>query len=380
MSAPLRSERFRVSYRFNLPPATAREAAAALALEQTVELPDELVPAGPIRDAVVGRVEALRALDDTTSEATVSYAADSAAGELTQLLNVVFGNSSLIPSVRVVGLELPESLLLAFPGPRFGRSGLRARLGVEERPLLCTALKPLGLSARELAELAYRCALGGVDLIKDDHGLTDQPYAPFAERVARCAEAVARANQETGERCAYVANITAPAHLVVERARAARAAGAGGLLIAPGLTGLDAIRQLAADPQVDVPILSHPAFQGSFVTSLTSGIAHDVLFGTLARLAGADGTIFPNDGGRFTFSRAECEAIAAATAAPLGRLAPIFPVPAGGVTLERVPELVTRYGSDVMLLIGGSLLRAGNALPATARALRAQLDQYAPAR
>lgn len=378
MPATPSAERFRVTYRFALPPAEAELAAAALALEQTVELPAELVPPGPIAERVVGRVEALQTRDATATEAVVSYAVDTAGGELTQLLNVIFGNSSLIPGVRVERLELPDALLAAFPGPRFGRAGLRALLRVQARPLLCTALKPLGLSADELAELAYRCALGGVDLIKDDHGLANQPYAPFAERVARCAEAVAQANRETGEHCLYVANITAPAHLLLERALAARDAGAGGLMLAPGLTGLDSMHQLAADEQMSLPILSHPTFQGGFVTSADSGIAHGVLFGTLARLAGADGTIFPNDGGRFTFSRADCDAIAAATAAPLGELAPSFPVPAGGVSLERVPELLDRYGQEVILLIGASLLRAGDDLPRTARALRDQLERWAP--
>lgn len=95
------------------------------------------------------------------------------------------------------------------------------------------------------------------------------------------------------------------------------------------------------------PILSHPAFQGGFVASATSGIQHGVLFSMLARLASADTTIFPNDGGHFPFHETNCTAIAA-TAAPLGHLPKIFPVSAGGVALERAPELVERYdnGSD----------------------------------
>jgi hypothetical protein len=36
-------------------------------------------------------------------------------------------------------------------------------------------------------------------------------------------------------------------------------------------------------------------------------------------------------------------------------LAPIFPVPAGGMTLARVRELRDFYGLDCMLLIGGDL-------------------------
>ena len=101
-------------------------------------------------------------------------------------------------------------MLRSFRGPRFGRDGLRERLGVPTRPLLCTALKPLGLSPEGLAELAYRFALGGIDIIKDDHGLADQNFARFRDRVQRCAEAVARANRETGGRSIYVPNVTAP--------------------------------------------------------------------------------------------------------------------------------------------------------------------------
>ncbi len=44
-----------------------------------------------------------------------------------------------------------------------------------------------------------------------------------------------------------------------------------------------------------------------------------------------------------------------------------LPVPAGGMNVERVPELVKFYGSDAMLLIGGSLYAAGDALFARSR-------------
>src|SRR5690606_2754524 len=134
-------------------------------------------------------------------EATISYAVETTGCELTQFLNVVFGNSSIKPGIRVERLDLPPGLLNAFKGPRLGRDGLRALLGVPTRPLLCTALKPMGLSAKALAEFAYRFALGGMDVIKDDHGLANQSFAPFKERVERCAEAVARANRETGGNC-----------------------------------------------------------------------------------------------------------------------------------------------------------------------------------
>ena len=105
----------------------------------------------------------------------------------------------------------------------------------------------MGLSPTDLAELAYRFALGGIDLIKDDHGLTNQTFSRFEERLARCTEAVAKANRQTGMQCLYLPNVTASPAEMIRRARLARQAGAGGLLVCPGICGLDAMRAVADD-------------------------------------------------------------------------------------------------------------------------------------
>jgi ribulose-bisphosphate carboxylase large chain len=351
-------DRFSVTYRIHGSEQEARAKAGDICIEQTVEFPADEVPEGIITDHVFGRVELFERFDGDSFKAIISYAVEIAAGELTQFLNVVFGNSSIKPGIRVEHLDFPDSLLKQFKGPRFGREGIRKLLQVPKRPLLCTAIKPMGLSCRELADLAYQFALGGMDMIKDDHGLTDQCCSPFEERVRRCAEAVARANRETGGRSIYVANITAPHKDVMKRAGIAKDAGACGLMVAPGIVGFDLMRELADDERVMLPILSHPALQGSFVTG-RSGISHGVIFGQLARLAGADATIFPNFGGRFSFSREECMDIAEAASIPLGRLKPIFPAPGGGMSLDRVPEMLETYGHDLIFLIGGGLFKHG---------------------
>jgi ribulose-bisphosphate carboxylase large chain len=74
------------------------------------------------------------------------------------------------------------------------------------------------------------------------------------------------------------------------------------------------------------------------------------------RMFGADATIFPNFGGRFSYDRATCRAIAQRAREPLGNFAPSLPVPAGGMRTERVGEMIEEFGTDVMLLIGGHLL------------------------
>lgn len=233
----------------------------------------------------------------------------------------------------------------------------------------------MGLSAEALADQAYRCALGGIDIIKDDHGLANQPFAPFRERVQLCTEAVERANQTAGTHCIYAPNVTGPASDVVEMARFAKGVGAGALVISPGLTGFSPMQQLADDDSLDVPILAHPAFLGSFVTSAENGISHYALFGQMTRLAGADAVIYPNFGGRFSFSREECASIAEGTAAPMPNIKPIFPAPGGGMSFARVPELFEVYGSEVIFLIGAGLHRHGPDLTKSSRYFRQMVEQ-----
>ncbi len=352
-------ERFRATYHLPGTADDARKRADEICIEQTVEFPPDLINRQDIRDQVFGRVEHFRSLNERMHEAVISFAKEIAGSELTQLINVLFGNISLRPGIRLVDFELPDSMSADFAGPRFGVAGLRKLTGAGARPLLCTALKPMGLSPKELSDMAYQFALGGVDMIKDDHGLADQDFCPFDERVKLCAEAVNHANEKTGGRCLYFPNVTASATQTIKRAAYAAQCGAGGVVISPGLAGLDFIKQIADDDAFNLPILGHPAFQGSFTNSENEGIAHGVMFGLLNRLAGADACIFPSYGGRFSFTKNECRQIADAAVKPFCKMKPMHIAPAGGMTVERVSELIDFYGRDVILLIGGDLHRGG---------------------
>jgi ribulose-bisphosphate carboxylase large chain len=235
-------------------------------------------------------------------------------------------------------------------------------------------LKPLGLSAGELATLVHQIALGGVDIIKEDHGLTDQPFARFAERVARCAEAIRRANSRTGYQCLYVPNVTAPTDRLLDRAYEAKRLGAGGVMIAPGLAGWDTIRRLAVEEAFALPIFSHPAWLGTLVIDPDHGLTHQVVFGQLPRLAGADASIFVNYGGRFPFSQDDCRGIVFGATSSLGSYPAIFPVPAGGMTLDRLPDMHQFYGPQVIFLIAGGLYAHGPDLAENARQFRRRVE------
>ena len=334
-----------------------------------MELPESLVPPGTwINEHVVGKCDTLRRCakqpqfegkdeKDSRWEAVVRYADDTSGGELPQLLNVIFGNTSIKENVKVEDLELSPTLMGKFLGPRFGTKGLRELLGVPKGPMIMTALKPMGTSVAKLAEMAYAFAKGGIDIIKDDHGLANQRYAPYEERVRACAAAVRRANAETGRKCVYAPCLNAPAHLVVQRARFAKAAGAGAVLMIPGITGVDTMRHLAEDPNFGLPIVCHPAILGAMLGGGSQhecrGFSHKVLLGIIPRLAGADSTIFPSFGGRFGFSEQECVDIQKGCTQTLGSMPPIVPTPGGGMTLEKIKKMTTVYTEDVILLFGG---------------------------
>lgn len=345
----------------------ALEKAKDICLEQTVEFPDDLVPPGSLRDTIIGKIVDFGKKDDTTWFAQISFAFETFDNDLLQMLNVIFGNISIKPGIKVIDIALPESFAGRIRGPRFGVEGIRKLVGVEHRPLICTALKPMGLSAEQLAEQAYRFARGGIDLIKDDHGLADQPFAPFTKRVRLCSEAVRRANEETGRNCLYLPNITCSADRIRERAHFAKECGAGGLLISTLLTGFDSMRMLADSDELQMPIMAHPAFSGVFVTSKANGISHGLFYGLFMRLFGADMSVYPNFGGRFSFSVDECRNIAEFCRMPLGGLKEIFPTPGGGMTTDKASIMLDVYGRDFILLIGGGLHRHSPDIEANAR-------------
>ena len=91
-------------------------------------------------------------------------------------------------------------------------------------------------------------------------------------------------------------------------------------------------------------------------------IAPPLLLGKLFRLLGADAVVYPNHGGRFGYSPETCREIAATALAKRNGRKPALPVPAGGMTTDRVREMLDFYGADIMLLIGGGLLSARDRL------------------
>lgn len=352
--------RFSVTYRIRARRAEAEARALSLAIEQSIEMPIAAVTDARVLDEVVGRVESVAEIADGVFDARVALAAETLDGDVGQFVNMLIGNGSFHADVDLVDFDVPDTALSGRLGPNLGVAGLRRLVGAGARPLTLSNLKPQGLPADELADLAHRLALGGLDFVKDDHGLADQARAPFAERVPKIAAAIARARDVTGRATHYLTHVGGDLDDLRRRLDLVRGLGLPGVLIAPMLVGLPAFRRVVAE-HPDLAFMAHPALAGR------TPFGFGLFFGRLLRLLGADAVIFPTHGSRFRVDEDETRRLADEAARPWGTIGATMPVPSGGVRFEGLPQLLAFYGPDVMFFLGGSLLASGERLTADTR-------------
>lgn len=359
--------RIKVTYRISTECSNASARALDICLEQTVEVTEDIIKDQWIGDHIVGKIEEIREVGENTFQVIISYAEEITGYNLSGLLNLIYGNISLKRGLWVEKLDLPLSFVSHFRGPRSGIKGIRERLGIHHRPLLAAPLKPMGKSPEALAKLCYELALGGIDIIKDDHGLADQSFCPFRERVRLCMKAIRKAQKETGRTILYFPSLTGEYEKMNDLFQWASEEGVGGILAAPFITGLDFMRYIAENDRIGLSVMSHPALTGTFFNDPCHGMGHQVLLGTLMRLAGADMVIYPNFIGRFPFTREICQSINNALSEPFYHLEASFPVPAGGISLSKIPQLKETFGRETVFLVGSSLFSRSDDIVDNAR-------------
>jgi ribulose-bisphosphate carboxylase large chain len=332
-------------YRVNSDARSIEERAQAIAVEQSVEMPISAIDDDFVRAEIVGRVLGISEIESGHFEVRIGLAGETIGKDAGQLLNMLFGNTSLHEDVVLHDAVLSDALTESFGGPHHGLHELRTRVKAQGRALTCSALKPQGLPPQKLAELARRFAEGGIDYIKDDHGLADQGYSPFAARV----EAIAKGL--SGQNTRYLPSLSGDLDSMRRQIAIAESVGVDAVLVAPMIAGFANLHTLIVE-HPRIAFMAHPTMGGA------ARIAPALLIGKLFRLIGCDAVVFPNHGGCFGYSPATCLELARAALEDWRGLRPAIPVAAGGMTPERVPEMLDFYGADIMLLIGGALLAA----------------------
>lgn len=137
---------------------------------------------------------------------------------LCSFLTLTIGNNQGMGDVEYAKMHdfyVPPCYLRLFDGPSMNIADMWRVLGrsvTDGGMVVGTIIKPkLGLRPKPFADACYEFWLGG-DFIKNDEPQGNQTFAPLKETIRLVADAMKRAQDETGEAKLFSANITADDH------------------------------------------------------------------------------------------------------------------------------------------------------------------------
>jgi len=259
--------------------------------------------------------------------------------------------------VRLSDVVLPDEVLRAFGGPRFGIKGTRGFLGKDDDALLFGAIvKPgAGLAPDEVATRCAAAARGGIDLIKDDEKMNNPAYCPLIDRVHAVSRALRRVQDETGRAVIYCPHVTGRPDQMFQAAQDAVRAGATGLMVNVFAAGLASLQMLSEDEEINVPIYVHSG--GRSVLSPRAGYGLDTrVFAKFVRLLGGDYLDLYAQGGYLrSGSLVEARRFASALRDPWHHIAPVLPTCSGGLTARTLPANYAAFGRDILPMAGSAI-------------------------
>ena len=260
----------------------------------------------------------------------------------------------------------------------------------------CTIKPKLGLSAKNYGRSVYEGLRGGLDFTKDDENVNSQPFMRWKQRFDFVAEAVHKAEQETGERKGHYLNV--PAGTVEEMYKRAEHAKSLDMRIimhdffTAGFSANTSLANWCRDNGMLLHI--HRAMHAVVDRNPYHGIHFRVLAKCL-RLSGGDhlhsGTVVGKlEGDReatlgwIDIMRdkfvAEDRSRGIFFDQDWGHMPGMFPVASGGIHVWHMPALVSIFGDDAVFQFGGGTIGHpwGNAAGACAN--RVALESCVEAR
>ncbi len=279
---------------------------------------------------------------------------------LSSIAGNIFGMKA-VKAIRLQDVSFPKDILKSFKGPKYGIEGVRRIMKIKTRPLVGTIIKPkLGLNVKHHAQSAYEAWKGGCDIVKDDENLASQRFNVFEKRLSKTLEMADKAESETGEKKAYLVNITAETREMIKRAS--------------GWAALQTLREA----NFKAAIHAHRAMHAAFDRNPEHGISMMVL-ADFARLIGVDTLHIGTGIGKLEGSIKDIEDLSEeieeknvkATKKRLEQnwmnLKPVLAVSSGGLHPGHVPFLIKHLGKDLVIQMGGGI--HGNRLGTEAGAI-----------
>ena len=295
--------------------------------------------------------------------------------QIPMLLNTIIGVLSFMAHIKLVDLEFPEAFLRSFPGPQFGIEKMRQYLGVYNRPLCGGIIKPcVGLKPQDAAEIFYKMAVAGVDLVKDDEKMANTSYSSVSDRVNACMAAAARAYEQTGKKIYYAANINDTPDRMLDNARAVQDAGGNLLMLSPLTCGYASLQKIAESADVHLPIMAHPDFVGAVSKSENLGISSHISLGKIPRICGVDISDFATPYGSAPNTREKFLSIHHALHSPMNNILPVWSQVGGAMNPGQVKAVMDDLGNDIILAAGGGVHAHPMGTTAGAKALVQAVD------
>jgi ribulose-bisphosphate carboxylase large chain len=348
------------------------EAAGGVAAESSVGTWTELTTIKPSVEKLAARVFTI-----DRKSVRVAYPIELFEhGNMPNILSSVAGNIfglRALKNLRLNDICLPRELVRSFRGPKYGIGGVRELLGVKDRPLVGTIIKPkLGLKTVDHVKVAYDAWAGGCDIVKDDENLSSQNFNPFQDRLVATLEMRDRAEEETGEKKVYMANITSETEEMLKRAQFVQDHGGKYLMIDILTCGFSAL-QTVREQDFGLVIHAHRAGHAAFTKNPKHGISMKVI-AKVARIIGVDQLHVGTVVGKMSETREEVSENCEALRTELYGVNEVLPVASGGLHPGLVPALMEFFGEDFVIQAGGGIHGHTDGTVSGAKAMRQAVD------
>jgi len=349
-----------------------KEAAGGVAAESSVGTWTELTTIKPYVEKLAARVFSIDGNNFRVAYPRELFEPGNMPNILSGIAGNVFGLRAL-KNLRLNDIHLPTELVRSFKGPKYGITGIRKLLNVHGRPFVGTIIKPkLGLKTADHANIAYDAWVGGCDIVKDDENLSSQKFNPFDDRVVATLEMRDHAEEETGEKKAYMANITAETEEMLKRAQFVKDHGGRYIMIDILTCGFSAL-QTVRDHDFGLVIHAHRAGHAAFTKNPKHGISMRVI-AKVVRVIGVDQLHVGTVVGKMSETKEDVSENCEAITSELGGLKKVLPVASGGLYPSLVPALMKFFGNDFVIQAGGGIHGHTDGTVAGARAMRQAVD------
>ena len=309
---------------------------------------------------------------------TLSWPLDNLGPSLPNLITTIAGNLfelQPLSGIRLKDLRLPSAFSTNYAGPKFGCEGTRKLMGIYERPLIGTIIKPsVGLSAKETGMLVSQLCAGGIDFIKDDELQANGPSCPFEDRVIEVMRAVNNAADKMGHKVMVAFNLTGEIDEMRRRHDFVHKQGGTCVMVnlmAAGMAGV-----IALGHHTNLPIHAHRAGWGALTREPMLGWSYPA-WSKLWRLAGADHMHVSGLDNKFTEPNESVIESARSLNDPLFSHAPMsaLPVFSSGQTVRQAAATLEAVGSsDLLVAAGGGIVAHPSGVAAGVKAMRQAYD------